>query len=181
MNMRNAPHMLSDMIAVVEYDEAYRMPCVDLLVELQEHLVSVDNENIQVLTENYYKNYMDYVLLLSREHHGQMYIALQNNVIVGLIAGLIEEKDKEDYLTNRCPVRGIITELIVTREARGLGIGKLLMDRMEKYFGTNNCEYTSVSAFAPNHIAVDFYEELGYTVRNIELTKRINRKQPLMI
>ena len=100
---------------------------------------------------------------------------MSGNEAVGFIAGYIEPKDEEDIITNRCPKRGIISDLAVTAPRRGSGIGKDLMNAIERYFMEMNCEFVALDLFAPNDTAKKFYDSLGYTPRNIELYKRIKR------
>ena len=76
-------------------------------------------------------------------------------------------------MTNRCPKRGRITELIVERAARGTGTGKALLREMEAYLKHMGCEAIAIDVFAPNQNAVEFYRRNGYEPRNIEVLKLI--------
>ena len=105
--------------------------------------------------------------------NGILYLAKDNQQVIGMIAGYIESKDEEDIISNRCPKRGIISDLIVSNSCRLKGVGKKLMEEIEKYFLASNCEFIAVDLFAPNKTAKTFYEKLGYSPRNIELYKRI--------
>lgn len=158
---------------IIEYQEKYRESVCFLFVQLQRHLVDVDPEKVQMLHETYCNEYCDYVLQLLKQHSGKMYLAAENGMIVGLVAGYIEEKDEEDRLTNRCPVRGIISELVVHRHFRNAGVGSLLMDSIESYLKDQNCEYIAVNVFEPNEGALKFYHSRQYAPRNIEMIKPI--------
>ena len=148
---------------------------VNLLVELQEYLASVDDERVQTIEDEYGEKYFTYLQGLVKNHDGIILLAVSGSEVYGLIAGYIEPKDEEDIITNRCPKRGIISDLAVTASCRGSGMGKDLMNAIEKYFIEMNCEFVAVNLFAPNDTARKFYDSLGYTPRNIELYKRIKR------
>lgn len=148
---------------------------VKLLIELQEHLVSVDDEKVQTIDDAYGEKYFSYLQGLVKKNDGIILLAVSGNEVNGFIAGYIEPKDEEDTISNRCPRRGIISDLAVTASLRGSGIGTKLMNAIESYFMEKNCEFVAVDLFAPNDTARKFYNLLGYTPRNIELYKRIKR------
>ena len=95
-----------------EYPTKDKADVITLLVHLQEHLVSVDDEKVQTLTERYRIEYLDYLLDELRNNNGVLFVAENATTVIGLIAGIVEPKDQEDVLTNRCPIRGKVLELI---------------------------------------------------------------------
>ena len=100
-------------VNVIEYEGKYRQSVCLLFVQLQQHLVDIDPEHVQTIYEPYYNKYCDYVLNFLKHNSGKMYLAMDDGIIVGLVAGYVEEKDEEDKLTNRCPIRGVVSELVV--------------------------------------------------------------------
>ena len=156
-----------------EYAPEDKSQVIMLLVQLQEHLVAVDDEQIQILTDRYPKEYLNYLLDELRENHGVLFVLENATEIIGLVAGIIEPKDKEDILTNRCPIRGKVLDLIVSKDHRSGGAGTALLQAMEDYFRKHECEYICVDVFAPNKGAYTFYENNSYSPRNIELYKRL--------
>jgi len=163
-----------DNMEIKEYTSRYEKEVNALFVQLQTMLVSMDSEKVQCLTEEYKDRYLNYVLTLLKEHQGQMLVSVENEKVLGVIAGYIEEKDEEDILTNICPKRGIISELIVNENCRNKGVGRKLIASMEEYFKFNHCQYVSINVFAPNQNAQDFYKSNHYFQRNIELIKKLN-------
>ena len=87
--------------------------------------------------------------------------------------GTIPGYEEYDYLDYKCPKRGEITELIVTSKTRNNGIGKALMETLEKYFKENNCEYILVDVFAYNKTGIKFYNKQGYHPRMYTEIKKI--------
>jgi len=162
-------------ILIEEYTASHEEEVISLLCELQSYLVDIDSEKVQLLSNDYRLNYLPYVLEFAYSNHGSALIALNNGKVIGFAAGMIEPKDKEDRLTNRCPNRGLISELIVATEWRGKGVGKKLVEAMEDQFKGKNCEYSVVDVFGPNGAAQSFYSGLGYGNRNIEMMKKLYR------
>ena len=160
------------MISIVRFS-SQKEQVIRLLIELQEHLVSADNENVQVLLKDYGEKYYHHVMNLLEENEGVAFLALEGKDIVGMVAGYIEPKDEEDTITTRCPKRGVVSELIVSEPFRERSIGKSLIDTIETYFLEKECEFVAVDVFAPNVDAQKFYNSLGYSPRNIEFYKRI--------
>ena len=158
---------------IVRYTDE-RKQVIHLLKELQEHLISVDRENVQIMKNCYGEEYFALMFQLVMENEGIIYLAKDENETVGMIAGYIEPKDDEDRITNRCPKRGIISELVVSPLFRLRGVGCELMKAMERYFSDAGCEFIAVSVFAPNEGAMKFYKKYGYATRNIEMYKRIS-------
>ena len=89
----------------------------------------------------------------------------EDKKIVGLIMGIIPEYGKYDYLDYKCPKRGMITELIVTKKVQSKGIGQSLINHIEDYFKSQKCKYVLVDVFAYNKTAINFYDKSGYHPR----------------
>ena len=87
--------------------------------------------------------------------------------------GVVRKYDEYDYLDYKCPKCGVVTELVVSKNIRGKGIGKELMQVMEKYFKSIECEYISIEVFAYNKNAIRFYESEGYHTRCLMDIKKI--------
>ena len=87
--------------------------------------------------------------------------------------GCIFPYDEHDYLDYKCPRRGEIIELIVTKKVRSKGVGKLLMDKIETYFKNKGCEYVLVDVFAYNDNAINFYKKDNYHTRMQCMIKKI--------
>lgn len=102
-----------------------------------------------------------------------MLLYIQNNKTVGLIMGTISTYSANDYLDYKCPKRGEIIELIVTSKIRSEGIGQQLVDKMEEYFKSQNCEYVIVDVFAYNTKGIIFYNKKNYHSRMTTMIKKI--------
>lgn len=157
---------------IIEYEKKYLEDVKDLLVELEEYIISVDKDELDQL----HSEYRDKMAILDLEEvnelNGKCYLALEDDNVVGLIMGTIISYDKYDYLDYKCPKSGEITELVVSKKVRSKGIGQELIDKMELYFKEQGCEYIFVDVFAYNENAIKFYEKKGYHTRmHINLKK----------
>jgi len=162
-----------DKIEIIEYNENYLEDVKDLLVELEEYIISIDKDNL----DRIHPEYRDKMAILDLEevnnYDGKCYLAIENNKAIGLIMGSIPPYNKFDYLDYKCPKRGETTELIVTSKTRSKGIGKLLIDKMEEYFKSIGCEYIIVDVFAYNDIGINFYKKKEYHTRMEIMIKKI--------
>lgn len=108
---------------IVEYDDRYLEDVKDLLVELEEYIISIDKDNLDQLHPEY-KNKMAILDLNEvKNNNGKCYIYVENNKAIGLIMGYERQYDKYDYLDYKCSKSGEISELIVTKKTRSKGIG----------------------------------------------------------
>ena len=150
---------------VIEYEDKYLEDVKDLLVELEEYIVSIDKDHLDQVHPEYREKMAIIDLEEVNKNNGKCYLAIENEKAIGLIMGTIPPYEEYDYLDYKCPKRGIITELIVTSKIRSKGVGQVLMDKMEEYFKLNNCEYVLVDVFAYNDNAINFYNKKGYHPR----------------
>lgn len=158
---------------IIEYDSKYDEQIKDLLVELQNYLVDIDNWHTQILKPEYRENMFKLDMEKVRKQNGKIYLYIENNVAIGIIIGIIEEKDEIDKLTNDCAKTGSILELVVKNDIRGNGIGKLLLGKIEQFFKDVDCKRINIEVFGPNKKGLNFYEKNGYVTRDIIVSKKI--------
>jgi len=158
---------------IIEYNKNYSENVKDLLVELQEFIVSIDKEKLNIITpefrEIYFKMTMDEV----EDNEGKIFVAKENDKIIGFIAGIImkfEENDKYSYVIHK---RGEVTELMVTNSLQAKGIGSKLLETMENYFKSVGCEYIQIDVFGYNTNAIKFYDKHNYETRMLTVVKKI--------
>ena len=159
---------------IIEYEEKYLEDVKDLLVELEEYILTIDEDNLDQLHPDYRDKMTKLDLELVKENSGKCYLAIENDKAIGLIMGIVKKFDESDYLDYKCPKEGIITELIVTKKVRSKGIGQSLMSKMEDYFKSIGCEYILVDVFAYNKNAISFYDKNEYHSRMITKIKKIH-------
>ncbi len=158
---------------IIEYEDKYLEDVRDLLVELEEYIISIDMDHLDHL----HPEYRDKMALVDlkdvKENNGKCYLAVSDNKIVGLIMGTISQYNEYDYLDYKCPKRGVITELVVTSKIRSNGVGQALISKMEEYFKLMKCEYILVDVFGYNDMALKFYFKQGYHPRMLTTIKKL--------
>lgn len=159
---------------IIEYEDKYLENVKDLLVELEEYIVSIDKDELDQLHPEYRDKMAVIDLDEVKNYDGKCFIAVDNEKVLGLIMGCIYPYDEYDYLDYKCPKRGEITELIVTNKVRSNGVGQALMNEMEEYFKSVGCEYILVEVFAYNQNAINFYTKNNYHPRMYDMIKKID-------
>ena len=96
-------------------------------------------------------------------------VAIKDDKIVGYLAGSINEKGSYEEIQY-----GEINNMLVDNNFRGLGIGKLLIDKFKQYCKDNNINNLKVVASAKNIKAIEFYKNNGFNDFDITLTAEIH-------
>lgn len=158
---------------IIEYEEKYLDDVKDLLVELEEYILSIDDDELDQL----HPEYRDKMALIDleevNENNGKCFLAIEDEKVIGLIMGAVRKYDEYDYLDYKCPKCGKVTELIISKKARSKGIGQQLMKKIENYFKSINCEYIIIDVFAYNTNGIKFYEQQGYHTRGLIDIKKL--------
>lgn len=157
---------------IIEYDEKYSEEVKDLFVELQEHLVNIDKEKYNIITSQYREIYFSKTLDEVKKYEGKIFLYKENNHIVGLIVGIVNNDALDNY-DFKAPKRGRVSELIVSKSCRSKGIGEKLLKAMEEHLKALGCQDILIGVFGYNERAIKFYEKMGYHTRMIEVTKKI--------
>jgi len=158
---------------IIEYEEKYLDDVRDLLVELEEYIVSIDKDNLDTIHPEYKEKMAIVDLEELEKNEGKCYLYIENGKALALIMGCVRPYDKYDYLDYKCPRTGKITELIVSQKLRSKGIGQKLINKMEEYFKSITCEYVLVDVFAYNENAFNFYSKKDYHSRMHTMIKKI--------
>ena len=158
---------------ILKYENTYEEDATSLLVSLQEHIKSIDIEGYNILTEEYRDSYFEETMKEVNEHDGKIFLYKQDEKIVGLIVGLVNNEIEQTYDFS-APKRGRITELIVLKDVRSNKIGTKLLSTMENYLYSIGCKDILIEAFAYNDKAVEFYKSHGYHIRMFDMTKSNN-------
>ena len=156
---------------IIEYDEKYKEEVKDLLVQLQEYVISIDKEKYNIITKEYRDNYFNKTMDEIYKYEGKMYLYKDNDKIIGLMVGLINNLEESTY-DFKCPKRGRITELVVSKHYRKSGVGSILLHSMEDYLKSVGCKDILLGVFAYNENAIKFYEKNGYHMRMHDMTKK---------
>lgn len=160
---------------IVEYDKKYDEQIKDLLVELQNYLIDIDDWHTQIMSPEYREKTFEMDMRNVRNQNGKVFVSVENGIVNGVIIGVVNEKDEIDKLTNDCAKTGNVLELIVSKEDRGKGTGKKLLEKIEEYFKQINCARINIEVFGPNKRGLEFYEKNDYIVRDMIVSKRLEK------
>lgn len=155
---------------IIDYSELYKEDVKNLLLELQEHIHSVDPEGYNIVGVNYREmSFLD-TMEDVKKYNGKIMLYVENDDVLGMVIGLINNDTEETY-NFRAPKRGRISELVVKKDVRSKGIGSMLLKSMEDYLHSVGCESILIGVFAYNNEAVKFYEKNGYHNRMLDMIK----------
>lgn len=155
---------------IIDYSELYKEDVKNLLLELQEHIHSVDPEGYNIVGVNYREmSFLD-TMEDVKKYDGKIMLYVENDEVLGMVIGLINNDTEETY-NFRAPKRGRISELVVKKDVRSKGIGSMLLKSMEDYLHSVGCESILIGVFAYNNEAVKFYEKNGYHNRMLDMIK----------
>ena len=158
---------------IVEYNKKYNEQIKELLIELQNYLIDIDDWHTQVMVPEYKEKYFELDMEKVKVQNGKIFLSIKDELVNGLIVGVVETVDEVDKLTNDCAKTGEVLELIVSKKNRGNGVGKILLNKMEEYFKNIGCIRTNIEVFGPNVSGLNFYEGNGYVVRDMIVSKKL--------
>ena len=99
---------------IIDYSSQYDEEIKDLLVELQEYIAGIDKEKYNIITDEYREKYFKKTLSEVEKYKGKIFLAIEKEMVIGLIVGLINNDEKSTY--DFCaPKRGRVTELVVSK------------------------------------------------------------------
>lgn len=101
-------------------------------------------------------------------HNHYIIVAEDNNIIIGYLAGSINEKGSYTEVQY-----GEINNMLVKDEYRGYGVGKLLIKNFKEFCRTNNINNMKVMASYKNRNAIEFYHKNGFEEFEVTLTTKI--------
>jgi ribosomal protein S18 acetylase RimI-like enzyme len=148
-----------------------------LMNEFNDYIVSVDTEKIvksfssQADTESY----TNQTIKDADERNGFIYLAEEHGDVIGFIQGIVDNNNKDVlYKLSHTPFSdGWIGELYVKSEYRGRGIGKKLVKEAHEYFRKHGCRFVRLLVLNDNSETVKIYKNLGFKVRDLELTNEL--------
>jgi GNAT superfamily N-acetyltransferase len=122
-----------------------------------------DLDDLSLLHEELSKKKTDFEIMVNNFEwmaNNESYILLGAKVdgkLIGSLMGIICLD-----LVGSCQPFMVIENVIVTKSLRGQGVGKELMNEIEKIGKENNCHYMMFVSGAHRKDAHKFYESLGY-------------------
>ena len=97
---------------IIEYKAKYKEDVKNILVELQEYIVSIDHWHLNIITPDYRKKYFEKTI----KNCSVIFLAIEEEKVIGLICGNLIKYNKYDLCDYTCPKSGHIEELIVSKK-----------------------------------------------------------------
>jgi ribosomal protein S18 acetylase RimI-like enzyme len=92
--------------------------------------------------------------------------------IDGLSCGIISFYPDRDYFTDH--LRAYVDNLAVTQESEGKGVGRALLDHVERWARDHGSREVVLDVFAGNERAIAFYERQRYRPDHIRMVKPLD-------
>ncbi|HEY4483416.1 MAG TPA: GNAT family N-acetyltransferase [Candidatus Paceibacterota bacterium] len=138
----------------------------DLVSELQNTLKEIEPEIIAP-GDKVRDSYTEDLLKNVEMQDGKIFFAKEAGQIIGFVATYVNQETDEDveYL--------YVSDVAVTKDARGKGVGKLLLDRAEQYARDKNLKFIRISSQVSNDGATRLYRNSGFNDYLVTLQKKL--------
>lgn len=98
-----------------------------------------------------------------------IFVAEENNILIGYICGLIIQKPPHKRLNKE----GYIQDWFVSIHHRKNEVGIQLLNKLLDNFKRESCTHIGLDTFAENKGAIAIYEKLGFYKRLVSFVKKI--------
>ena len=164
---------MNNKVIIREFQEEDTQFLESLMEEFNDYIVSIDPLKRVQYKQGGAKYFIDKMMKEVRDKNGKVFVALNENKIIGFIGGHIKSQSEEELMEIKKETPGYISELFIQNKFRGKGIGSDLMNKIEEYFISRECDAIHTSVFSPNKPARSLYNKLGFHEREISLVKEL--------
>ena len=100
----------------------------------------------------------------------QLYVAKLNGIAVGFVLLKIKEYDAPGVVRRTVM---LVDEICVEKAFRGHGIGTRMMEEVHALARAFGCTDMQLGVYPQNDDAVDFYQKCGFTIRSIDMQRKV--------
>jgi GNAT superfamily N-acetyltransferase len=100
----------------------------------------------------------------------QLYVAKLNGIAVGFVLLKIKEYDAPGVVRRTVM---LVDEICVEKALRGHGIGTRMMEEVHALARAFGCTDMQLGVYPQNDDAVDFYQKCGFTIRSIDMQRKV--------
>jgi ribosomal protein S18 acetylase RimI-like enzyme len=152
------------MVDIRPYSDADLEQVKKLIVELQTYEQQFDAGRAEA-TDEFAAWYLSHIFDNVRTQQGVALVAEHENTLCGFAAGYAEEEleRREEFF--------YISELVVTADLRGHGIGSSLIRAIEEFARSKGFKSIRIGVLAASVQVYDLYKRLGFQDYAIELIK----------
>jgi len=160
-------------ISFREYQPEDKAALIKLFEDFMDFLIPLDPLERLIKNPGYGVKSVENIENDVRNKQGKWILACDGDKIIGWIIGLVVKNSEVELLSLKPSKLGRVTELYIDDAYRSQGIGKMLIEQIEQYLKSLDCDYIFIEVFIPNVNAHEFYKKLGYTDRNLDMIKKI--------
>jgi diamine N-acetyltransferase len=102
----------------------------------------------------------------------KIFVALSQHQLVGFSRLILKDPPALEMLVLTASAR--LEEIVVTKDLRRSGVGKLLLEETERWLRQSGIELIDLNVYSFNRPAIEFYERNGYEIRNSVYRKRLD-------
>lgn len=106
------------------------------------------------------------LLMLLSDRRARVVVAVEKGVVFGMVTGQLLTSTAEGAPSV------LVEDLVVAKEARGRGVGSLLLGEIEKWGRKKGAARLQLVADRDNGPARDFYEKAGWKVTNLLVLRK---------
>ena len=103
-------------------------------------------------------------------HLRQLYVAKLNGIAAGYVSLKIRDYNWPGVVCRKVLV---IDEICVEKSSRGQGIGTRIIEEVHALAKAFGCTDLQLGVYPQNDDAVGFYQKCGFTIRSIDMQKKI--------
>lgn len=143
----------------------------DQLVFLVEFIATINPLRLEHPQDVYREDYFTKVMHSLNANKGTIFVALDQEKIVGCIIGILKEQSAEELTEYKKVSIGCITDLYVDQKYRKQGIAQHLLNDIENYFKIKGCQYSELYVLTANTSAYNLYKKNKYKDNLLEMLK----------
>lgn len=101
-----------------------------------------------------------FIKTMIESDQASLFVAEQDNRVLGFI--IVQQQQTPTYNCIAPHDFAYVIDLVVTESARGMGIGKQLMQAAQEWAQVRGLDYIELGALSNNTGAIKLYEQLGF-------------------
>jgi ribosomal protein S18 acetylase RimI-like enzyme len=155
-----------------EFTQADAEQIKDLLVKIAESIATLNPGRLPTPMPAYRDSYYQNLLDIYEKGRGTIFVALDNDKIVGFVQGELKIQTEEELLEFKPIAEGYMRDIFVLQEYRGQGVAAGLLNKLEAYLRSKGCTQYELFVLSTNP-ALEFYKKHGFTDQVYNLIKSL--------
>ena len=161
---------------MLEFREAYNTEndlLEELLAELQEH--EREFEPYHRTGSEMKGDYLSFLRKECEARDGKIIVAILDHKLVGFVC-VWRGEQLDEYMSQAFEI-GYVSDLVVSRDFRGKGIGSSLIEQAEKYCLNKEFRRLKIGALSRNVRTKELYNRFGYVDYDVQFVKDFTKQR----